>query len=291
MSPERFKPMQIVSYDADKVRIVTALDNSTSVYKTTTDNEFEHLKLMKSKLEMCSSNSILWKAEDFSIHIPEIKSWNNETHTMEMSHLKGDNLEILLRETNRENRVELVELIANVIGWMKQSGCLWIDAAPRNILIDNNAKSIGFVDFEKGAILQDFPFTNDVFSLYVRGIINEEFSAFLFQHEQEIVFGDIWNVRDMPISNELIQGKREKLLYEYAFGKIGNEVSLADLTLIQKLMSEMVTPFYVEDEVFYPLVYLDHYRGAESYTNAIIELSKIDKVDWPAFLKSNENSL
>jgi hypothetical protein len=196
-------------------------------------------------------------------------------------------LEIALRREEDIARSEYVALSRSFIFWMQNTGIVWGDAAPRNILINSQTKEICLVDFEKGCLLQDNPYSIDEFNNAVRGIVHEEFSAFLHPDEQLTVFGDVWQIQeDALVLATYLRGKRERILYERLFGNLQNEIPLQQAVSVQRLMSEIVTPFRTETGIFFPLVYLAESESAENYVETLLQLKNLDRNLWPSFLSN-----
>ena len=190
------------------------------------------------------------------------------------------------------SRTQNVNFTHHFIEWMKNTGTFWRGVAPRHILINSNQKEISLLDFERPITLKQNGFNNEEYTKLLRGLVHEEFCAFLFEDEQHLIFPNFWNINvsqeDIPLN--IIHGKRVKLLLEYFFGQLRETVQTEQLHFVYKFMSSIVTPFFIENKPFFPLKAIDETaREPKDYVDTILQLSKIDKSKWPTYLKYEIN--
>ncbi len=276
---------QGISTDPGRIEIIDLQDRGFAVSKKTQSGEVTNMVEFSSHLQRCAP--FVWKGQDFKVVIPEILGWDNKTEKLTLKIVEGNNLESLLHANGTE-RDECVDFLANFMQWMSTSGTFWKGLAPRHILIDETSKQISLLDFERPLLLKSDGYTSEEFNNLLRGLVHEEFCAFLFDSEQNTIFPNMWD--NMHESNTLqldsIHGKRVKLLLEKIFGPLEETVTEAQLNFIYKYMSAVVTPYFVDGKAFYPLVAIDKkVRGAENYANLVLTLSKIEKSEWPNYLK------
>lgn len=268
-------------------RIALVEKDKWVVRKRTSYAEAMQLALMQSIARDANIGTIEWQNDVYSVDVPQFISWEEETGILEMEYCEGDNLEIILKNATQNDRLQYVELSASVISWMKQNGILWRDAAPRNTLINHASRKIVLLDFERPLLLKSGRFEDSEFNLLVRGNITEEFNAFLFEPEQESVFPRVWEGNeDVVIDKKSILSGRQIILLEHLYGKQDNEVKAVELAHAQQMMSNTVTPFYLDGEPFFPLIYLEKCATAGEYIDKVIELQNIPKQLWKEILKN-----
>jgi len=284
MSNAERKRINVVSFDSDKVKIYHKEDGSLVIAKRTNTTEAINMSQIKEHMISRDRSSLSWEGTTFTVRVPEAISWDNENGVLVTKYFEGENLELLLRSENHDTRKKFVDFTKIFIEWMKNAGIIWRDAAPRNVAVNEETKEICIFDFEKGSLLQDRPYSTEEFNSAIRGIVYEEFAAFLFPEEQQQVFGDVWVAEDVLISQNYFRGRRERILYKRLFGDLKDRLCLKKVVSVQRLMAEVVTPYLVEGKVFFPLIYLAKSKSAEEYINLLLELVTLDRSDWPDFL-------
>ena len=231
-------------------------------------------------------NQIEWHGSKYSIGVPRFASWDEQNRTLQMEYCSGNNLETELKIARGTERIQFVDFSVEIFEWMRNRGFLWRDAAPRNTLIDTSSKRVILVDFERPLVLNPEGFEREDFNLLVRGNIHEEFSGFLFQEEQDRVFPNIWEGNENTyIDKQSILSGRQLLLLTYLYGEQGKKVKATDLAHAQKMMSDTVTPFNVDGEPFFPLIYLEKAPTAKDYIDKVIELQNSPREVWKEILK------
>lgn len=277
----------VISLEEEKMRIDHLPDGSAVVVKKTTETEFVNLVEVSSHLQNGGDVTLCVGKKSFSVTTPKIVSWDAENGVLSTEHFHGENLEILLLDLDTSSRTKNIDILKSFIAWMKQKGIIWKDAAPRNILIDKEERIICMVDFEKGNILRNSPYSDSEFNSHVRGIVFEEMCAFTFPQEQQLIFGHIWEEEDRIIPVTSFRGKREPILYRRLFGEFSDQISTQKLAYVQKLMADTVTPYYIHDSAFFPLVLLAKAGSPERYTSLLLELTEIPRDRWPEYLTNS----
>lgn len=162
------------------------------------------------------------------------------------------------------------------------------DLAPRHVIVDTERNSVVIVDFERALVIRQSEIGKNEYRCLTRGRVHEEFCAFLLEREQTEVFGNIWEEdgkENEVIEIKEIQSKRVQALIKELFGP-REKIAIRDLYATYKLLAETVTPIEDEKGVFFPLVELDRFRGAENYVGKVISLKKIPRGEWRKTLSS-----
>lgn len=204
---------------------------------------------------------------------------------------EGENLEALL-SSDKVDRNDKVNFTKQLLEWMKDTGTFWCGVAPRHIVTDQVKNEVSLLDFERPLALKKGGFSVEEFNNLLRGLVHEEFSAFLFENEQKNIFSDIYKTEfpNKLINLNSIYGRRVKLLLAHFFGPLEETIKTEQLFFVYEFMSSIVTPFYVDGKPFFPLKEIDERtRVAENYVSTVLQLSKIDRPQWPAYLKYENN--
>lgn len=273
-----------VSMDEGRVGIIEHSDSVYVVTKKTTTTEVVNTATMNNHLH--SVRPFALQGEPYQVVAPKIIAWDETTGSLVLELKEGENLEALL-SSSEGNRASIVIFTRHFLEWMKDTGTFWRGAAPRHIIINSGQKEISLFDFERPIAVKQGGFKDEEFKKMSRGLVHEEFCAFLFEDEQQVVFPNFWDADTskniIPLAS--IHGKRIKLLLENLFGPIGDSVQEEQLNFVYRFMSSAVTPFFIEGKPFYPLKAIDEKtRGAENYVDIILQLSKVDRSQWPAYL-------
>lgn len=275
---------RVVSFDPQKVWI-EEVNGVKCIVKKTDQREIERTQLARTHLNLSSSPSFLVAGTVFTVNVPDVLSWDPAKKIMRQRYCEGNNVELLLRSVFGEERHRIVIFLLDFMRWMCKMGMFWEGAAPRHLIVDELGKRLSLVDFERPIIFQKFSFSEKEFKTLLRGIVHEEFCAFLFENEQKAVFANIWDdVSQGEIPASSVRSARQLILYEKFFGKPEERVSVKQLAFVQRFMAGIVTPFLINNSPFFPLVALDKIRGAQNYVEAILELDKTERVEWPRVL-------
>lgn len=280
---------QSISMDESRIGVIERSDGSCIVTKKTIFKEVANMIEMGTHLER--TKKFEWQGEQFKVVTPKIVSWDEPTETLTLETKEGENLEASLYLPN-DNRQQKIDFTYQFLYWMKSTGTFWRAAAPRHIIVNSEQKEITLLDFERPVALKEGPFDEDEFNRKLVGLVHEEFSAFLFESEQNAVFPDVWNLNSPKeiIRLDTIHGKRIKLLLDNFFGPIGETVQNDQLYFIYKFMSSVTTPFLIQGSPFYPIKAMDERtRKAEDYVKIVLDLSKLERSEWPAYLKYEIN--
>lgn len=278
----------VVSLEDQKVTLSKSKEGQLVVIKKTNDKEYQNLIQIKKHLQSVDANFEYGGAYEYRVITPLIKSWNSSEGLLETEYFDGENLEVLMQTSNSESRRQSVTFLKYFIQWMRLNGIVWNDAAPRNILINQNKKEVCLVDFERGCVFQEWPYSQTDFDFLIRGLVFEEMSAFLFTEERNEIFGNIWYGEDKIITSKSFRGKREPILYMNIYGEFGEFISSDKLNRIRMLMADMLTPYKLENgTIFFPLTILANAGSPEKYANLLLKLTQIDKKEWPRFLTNS----
>lgn len=272
-----------VSMDKSRIQIIEYSNSKYKLVKQTNLVEVANLNKMRNHLS--STPPLIQNDVSYSVIVPPIIAWSEEAQTIELEYMEGENLEKLLTSPSGKERIQYIEFVKNFIHWMESTGTFWRGAAPRNLLINSRDKTICMVDFERPITVKESTFTHPEFNALARGLVHEEFCAFLFESEQSEIFPDIWsNISSDPIPLVSIHGKRVKILLDNFFGPAEESVKPEQLMTVYKFMSSIVTPFLIKEKPFFPLQHIDNkINGPESYVRTILELSQLDRSAWPAY--------
>lgn len=275
--------------DEGRIGAIEQLDGSYVITKKTTLKEVDNMVEMSVHLE--KAKKFDWQDELYKVVIPKMIAWDETIGTLTLEVKEGENLEASLYLPDKD-RDQIVDFTCHFLNWMKSTGTFWRAAAPRHIITNSKQKEIVLLDFERPVYLKESPFSEKEFNEKLVGLVYEEFSAFLFEDEQNTVFPNIWNV-DNPkeeIRLSIIHGKRIKLLLDNFFGPIGETVQNDQLYFIYKFMSSVATPFLIQGSPFYPIKAMDERtRKAEDYVKIVLDLSKLERSEWPSYLKYEIN--
>lgn len=276
---------QSISMDEGRIKIIEHYNDICIVTKKTIKREVINTAEMNTHLQ--NTKQFEWQNELYKVVTPKIIFWDQAKGTLGLELKKGNNLEALLSSTEG-NRTQNINFTHQFLEWMKTTGTFWRGVAPRHIIINYDQKEISLLDFERPINLKPDGFDNEEFNNMLRGLVHEEFCAFLFEDEQQVVFPDIWKTKELnkTIPLSVIHGKRVKLLLEKLFGPFGESVQTEQLHFVYRFMSSIITPFFIEGKPFYPLKAIDKKtKGAESYVDILLQLCKMDKPQWPRYLE------
>lgn len=273
-----------ISMDEGRIDVLEHPDGFCVVTKITTVKEVENM--VEINTHLLSVKPFKWQDDLYKVVTPKIVSWDEAIKVLTLELKEGDNLEASLSSAG-DNRKQNIDFTHQFFEWMKATGTFWRGAAPRHIVINSNQKEISLLDFERPVTLRQIGFKDEEFNTLLRGLVHEEFCAFLFDDEQSVVFPDIWKIESYNevIRLNTIHGKRIKLLLEFFFGFLGETIRTEQLHFVYEFMSSIVTPFLFEGKQFYPLKAIDKKtKMAEDYVDMVLQLSKIDRSQWPTYL-------
>lgn len=236
---------QVISLDLQKVWYET-IDNKKVVHKKTSYNEIKNLTKAQ---EFLKDKSIIVNDTKYSIKVPEIYSWDENTNVLTMSFCSGKNLELMLR--NKDERATAIPFLQKMMGFVIKKHFYWQDFAPRNIIIDSN--TIYLIDFEKA-----LTFEVDNLLNFLRPHVFEEYSSFLLPSERlittEQVFSPSNGDKNMRISIDAIKVKRVKSIATALGYK--SYISREQYLNIQSMIMKAEEPFETETGIVFPRVHL-----------------------------------
>lgn len=212
----------------------------------------------------------------YTLHVPKVYDWNEQSSVVTMSYCEGENLECLLcTPTTRNFAIKILQELLKFVIFNK---FFWYDFAPRNILI--NSDSIFFVDFEKGI-------DNNVehLKLFLRNHVFEEYSSFLMKNERiyssEYVYTLYDGERDVSINISDVKVKRFKAV-ALQLGYT-DTIKLSELLGVQHLIINAEEPRIIDHELIFPRIKLvkmleDKLRNPQvyiEYAKLIVEKSEV----------------
>jgi tRNA A-37 threonylcarbamoyl transferase component Bud32 len=237
--------LQVISLDPKKVWY-EAVNNRQIVHKRTSYQEKDNLLKAKNFL---TNKGIKINNIPYSIQVPNIYAWNENTNILSMSYCQGENLELLLR--NPHTRQRAIPFLQSTMRFILAQHFYWQDYAPRNIIIGD--ETIYLIDFEKGL---DFSI-NDL-QTFFRNHVFEEYSSFLLPNERlissEQIFLPSMKEKNKKIDISDIQVKRIKSV-AIALGYT-DTISMEEYLTIQKMILKAEEPFYYGTELIFPRVQL-----------------------------------
>lgn len=236
---------QVISLDPKKIWYET-IGNKTIVYKKTSVQEKDNL--IKAKIFL-NAKSVNIEDTCYSIQVPDIYSWNQDTSTLSMSYCLGENLELLLR--NPHTRNSSIPFLQSMMRFVLTQHFYWQDFAPRNIIIAD--RIIYLVDFEKG-----LDFSIDNLKTFFRNHVFEEYSSFLLPSERLITAKQIYSPSTEEKNNQIkitdIQVKRVKSI-AMALG-YSDFISMQEYLNIQAMIINAEEPFWDGSNLVFPRIEL-----------------------------------
>jgi len=280
-----------ISMDPGRIEVNTLPTGRLLVTKKTTGVEVSNTT--EASVHLQSAKPFEWQDTSYRVVTPEVISWDESGGLLTLELKEGENLEASLSsvENGRNNNINFTH---QFLDWMKATGTFWRGVAPRHIVTDFAKKEISLLDFERPLVLRSGGFNVDEFNELLRGLVHEEFSAFLFENEQKIIFSDVYKTEspDKLINLSSIYGRRVKLLLAHFFGPLEETVKTEQLFYVYQFMSSIVTPFFIDGKPFFPLKEIDERtRDAQNYVNTVLQLSQIDRPQWPAYLEYGNNRI
>lgn len=239
------KDIQVISLDTNKVWYENTATKKI-VHKTTSINEKENLLKASTFL---TNKHIIMNGQNYSIQVPQIYSWNDDSNTLTMSFCSGENLELMLRD--KKKRKLAIPFLQNMMNFILKEHFYWQDFAPRNIIISEDI--VYLVDFEK-----PLTFKVDNILTFLRPHIFEEYSSFLLPNERVIttdqVFTPTSKDKNKKINIEDIKVKRIQSI-AIALGHT-DFITYEQYLKIQSMMIKAEEPFISKDEIVFPRVEL-----------------------------------
>ncbi len=237
--------LQIISLDSKRIEYET-VNNKKIVHKKTSIQEKNNLVKAKKFLK---DKNVMIENSYYTIHVPDIYSWDDNTNTLSMSYCSGKNLELLLRDP--DSRQSAIPFLQSLMKFILKHNFYWQDFAPRNIII--NDKTIYLVDFEKG-----LHFSIDNLQAFFRNHVFEEYSSFLLPNERlisaEQIFHPSSEEKNKQIHVDDIKVKRIKSIAIAL--KYSDIISMETYLNIQKMIIRAEEPFYNGQSIIFPRIEL-----------------------------------
>lgn len=284
----------VLSFDPEKIMVALTPDGKTIVRKKTTEKEYKNILLARQHIIKHQPALIFDKYGKIQIFVVELYEWNRNEQVLSTLFCQGRNIEEILRETTGTNRESLICLTRKIFEILKMSGFLWGDFAPRNMIWDQSQKIIWLVDFERDLHLKDCPVSRHLFNRYVRNYSREEFSCFLVEHEQTVLFDDFLDEDIFGFIPAIqITSRRKYALLNNTFGK-KECYSLNEVRQIEDIMASVATPFQVNNVLFFPMDSLDligSKGGPNEYVKAVMAIHELGENERFSELKRRTKTL
>lgn len=267
---------KIISFDNEKVWMHEE-EGKKTIFKKSSNSEVKNLV---KAMNFLKNKSILLGDVNYSLHVPDVLGWNQDSQTLQMSFCSGMNMELLLRD--KESRKKYMPLFQRIFIFMFKEGFYWEDFAPRNILIDGT--NISLVDFEKGLNFYD---TDPI--QFLRGHVYEEYSSFLLEEERlldkEAVFSPTSAEKTELIEVKSIPVKRIKAT-AIALG-YPCTITKEQYLNIQSMFITAETPYTLQGNLVFPRIHLEEIledkqtnpRAYIDYASEIIKSCKQKNID------------
>lgn len=262
---------KIISFDYDKVWEHEEKGTKTIFKKT---NLLEVKNLIKANAFL-KSKSINVNSIKYTLNVPSVIDWNNNSQILHMTFCSGKNMELLLRD--KDHRNQYLQLFQTIFMFMFREGFYWQDFAPRNILIQGT--DISLVDFEKGL---DFQNANSI--KFLREHVYEEYSSFLLCEERllnsSFVFGATAEEKKSQLEVDSIKVKRFKAIAKtLGYPPV---ITYEQYLYIQSLIIKAETPYYVGEDIIFPRIQLenilqDKQKNPQAYVNYAIKVIQSSK--------------
>lgn len=278
-----------ISLDDGRVTVIELAEDKYVITKKTSIKEVQNMEAVHKHLQ--ETKLLVWQNINFKVVVPKVISWNAADETINLEYKNGRNLEELLSVVD-ENRPAIIDFTQKLLTWIKETGTFCRGLAPRHVVLDINNNEVALLDFERPVMLKSDGFSENEFNDKLKGLVHEEFSAFLFENEQQKIFPDVWRDEDCQdeIDLETIHGKRIKLLINNFFGSHKKTISREELYFVYRFMSHIVTPYLIDGKEFFPLKAIDKkVRGAENYVDTVLTLRTMDRNEWPKYLEYEIN--
>lgn len=247
----------VLSFDKRKIEISSDADGKIIVRKRTSNVEYKNIILAHQHFQKYHPMFVHQKRDDIFISIAEISGWNQNTNELSTFFCQGSNLEEILRMSFGQMRNDLINFLRKIFKIFKSKGFLWGDFAPRNMIWNKDKKILWLVDFERHLRLKDGPVNKSKFSRYIRNYAMEEFSCFLNDKEQKILFnGFLKEDCSVRVPVNKITSKRKKSLLRCLFGE-KMYYSLQEVRKAEDIMVFVATPFKVGSIYFFPMDIFD----------------------------------
>ncbi len=263
--------MEVISLSKDKVYQID-YNGKKSYIKKTIYTEVQNIKRARNFLEQ--KNGIELNGKSYRIKVPKLYYWDSKKNFLIMEECIGDNVELMLRSLPK--RKLGVQILYSIMKFILNQNFYWHDFAPRNILFNELASEITFVDFERGITLD-----NNINKLnYFRENVYEEFVAFLLPDERPCSVDTIFSLHnedDYHLNINNIKSNRIRLLSK----KLGysNTILFSQYLQMIKMLIVAEEPFENCENIEFPIVELERILAQDGYDRYI---SKVLEKNWGA---------
>jgi len=285
---KRVKNFSVTSLEYGRVNLIQKNGISLVSKKTTIK---EHNNLTRTKKWLKKNGDFLGHKTGlcFDVSVPKIVEWKEADNILVMEYCRGVNLEAELMKNNR-NRSFYINLISDLLHWVKIKSFYWQDFAPRNILFDEENLKVTLIDFESNLKIGNKPMLSKNFNFFLQNRIILELSTVLFPEEQKYLCPNIWKyTKHTLLPLDEVNGRRRRKYILWHHPKV-HKIKHADLVQIERQIVSIATPFYNKKQIYYPLHQLSKINSPEKYIETILILEKSEKKYWPKIIKRAVNS-
>jgi len=270
--------LPVLSFDPEKVVIEKLPTGKKVVRKKTTKKEYEQI-VNAHKHVWDNPIKLITGQMEIQLLIAPVLEWIAEESLLVTDYCSGVNVEKILRYANYGEIGVWISLLKEMFFNLRNTGFLWGDFAPRNMVFDNIARTICIFDFERNQVLQNRPAGIEQFSRYVRNYAREEFSCFLLKDEQSLLFSDfLVEERPMNIALSSLESKRKSNLLRTMFGE-RSYYSTYEIQRAEDIMVDVATPLEIDGSKVFPMDFLDEIAttgGVDEYVNAVQKIKNIN---------------
>lgn len=271
--------MEIISQTPEKVSFINQFGLDLVKKKTSI---YEAQQLIKIR-NLLQGKEFICGRKCYTIKVPRIRDYCAPFLYMEKCF--GENLEIMLRSsTCRNERVEGIEFINNLLQFFINKKIFWHDFAPRNILINKVKKIIYIFDMERGVS------HNMTREEYLRNFVFEEYAAFLLPKERIYHASDFLGKteKQKKILSDDIKSKRIRTILKY----IAPNRKLLDFGTCEKALMMILKAEepYVKNGIYnYPIVDLEKLKDKsyDAYAQKVIEVNAKNLMIWKQSLRKH----
>ncbi|MGC2236787.1 MAG: AarF/UbiB family protein [Pyrinomonadaceae bacterium] len=225
----------------------------------------------------------------FRISVPRVIKWIADDNTLVMEYCKGVNLEIEIMRQHKRRRF-YINMLADILNWIKSKSFYWRDFAPRNIIFDSKSRTIFLVDFESPLVIGRKMMTEKKYNLFVQNKIMLELATILFHEEQNYLCPNVWKYyerKTIPVKE--ILGKRRRAYILLKHPGI-SAIKHRNLVEIEEKIISIASPFIYKNTIFYPLISLSKIDSVEHYISVLTQIESKEKSLWSDLIENALNS-
>ena len=284
IAPSAAKAFGVTSFEEGRVVLVKR-GGDLFVSKRTTKRELNNLIRAKKWLKTNGNLSGRKTGLCLRVTAPEVVEWRDSDGILVMEYCDGVNLEIELMK-NDKNRDFYIDIISDLLCWMRNGSFYWQGFAPRNILFNKKNNTVTLIDFESGLKIGKGMMSEKDFNLFIQNRVMLELATVLFADEQHDLCPNVWKYsKRTSISLEKVDGRRRRgyILFHHPGA---HKIKHKDLVRIEKSIVSIATPFYCKSKVFYPLIALAKIKSIDIYIKTVVELEAAEKLSWPRIISN-----